>query len=119
MQPFRYLGIRQVTPFVCVFILYLVFEFWLGLELGSPVRAHLLSLSIDTGIGIDPVLSCGNDAGVAHGLDEEEESITLEPQFERSFPYYTASEYLFFFETWFLTTGPLKLISVILAKLFE
>ena len=69
--------------------------------------------------GVEPVLSCGYDVGVADELDEEEESITLEPQLERSFPYYTASEYLFFFETWFLTTGPLKLISVILAKLFE
>ena len=49
-------------------------NFWLGLEPGSSGLAHLsaLCLSIDTRIGIDPVLSCCNYVGVADELDEEE-----------------------------------------------
>ena len=52
---------------------YSVWGFWVGATTGCPVLDHLLStLSTDAGIGIEPVLSCGTDVGVADELDEEE-----------------------------------------------
>ena len=74
LQPFRYFGRRrgyQVharDPH-----LYWVLNFWLCLETGFlRSRSSALSLSLDTGIGVESVLSCGNDVGVSDELEEEE-----------------------------------------------
>ena len=49
------------------------FEILVGSGTGFPrSRTSALSLSTDGEIGIEPVLSCGNDVGVADELDEEE-----------------------------------------------
>ena len=51
---------------------YGVLDFWLGLEQGFlRFCSSALSLSTDdTGMGVEPLLSCGDDVGVADELGE-------------------------------------------------
>ena len=50
----------------------LVFGFLAGSRTGfHRSRSSALSLSTDTGIGVEPELSCGNDVGVADELEKE------------------------------------------------
>ena len=52
---------------------YWVFEFLAESRCWFPRSgSSALPLSTDTGIGLDPLLSCGEDFGVADELDEEE-----------------------------------------------
>ena len=61
-------GVRVFCSHTPVILFYWFLNFWLGLEPGAP----FVLLSMDTGMGVDPVLSSGNDVGVADEFDEEE-----------------------------------------------
>ena len=51
----------------------MIFECWAGSRSGFPRSgSSALALSMDTGIGLDPSLSCGDGFGDADELDEKE-----------------------------------------------
>ena len=70
LQPFRYFGIRRVIPFVCVILIFIGFSFFGWVSIRFPRSCSpALPLAIDTGEGVEPLLSCGNDIGVADELE--------------------------------------------------